>query len=289
MHTPLKRAAYVVGGLVLVLVVLGLAVGWVGSNNINKRHTVATAALVVPTDAAAVARGAHLADIYGCRDCHGEDLSGQLLEDAPPFRVVASNLTPAGAGAQYTSPSHWDRAIRHGVAPDGTALVVMPSSAYHRVSDAETADLIAYLQSLAPVAKDLPTTQFKPLGRLLAAGPMDPGKKVRLDRAREQGPAPGATAEYGAYVAEGMCAYCHGPGLVGQESEAPGAPPAPDLRPAGQWPAETFHRALTTGLTPTGRQMNPQFMPWTATAKMTPDEREGLRLYIASLGDRAAN
>lgn len=286
MRTVLKRTAYVVGGLAVLLVVLGLALGLIGSSNINKRYTVSVAPLVVPTDAGAIARGAHLADIYGCRDCHGQDLSGQIMEDAPPFRLVASNLTPAGVGAQYRSADDWDRAIRHGVASDGTALVVMPSSAYHSVSDAETADLIAYLQSLPPVEKDLPPTQFKPLGRLLVAGPMNPGKKVRLDRARDRGPEPGATVEYGAYLAEGMCAYCHGAGLIGKEPEAPGAPPAPDLRAAGQWPANAFHQALTTGVTPAGHQMNPQFMPWTATAKMTHEEREGLRLYIASLAAR---
>lgn len=285
MRTALKWTGIVVGSLLVLLVVAGFALSLVGSGNISKTYDVPVAALAIPTDSAAVARGAHLAGIYGCQDCHGADLSGQVMSEEGPFRLVASNLTPAGVGASYDAET-WDRAIRHGVGADGTALFVMPSGAYHGMSDTEAAALIAYLQTLEPVENDLPPMEYRFMGRLLAAGPLDLEAGVHPEPTSASSPAPGATVAYGEYVAEMMCAYCHGAGQVGKEPEAPGAPPAPDLLASSLWPAASFHEALTTGVTPTGRQMDPEFMPWTATAKMTPDEREGIRLYLASLGQR---
>lgn len=288
MRPLFKRVLLGVGGLVVVVVVAAAVAYAVGSRNVDRTYTVPVAALSVPTDSASVARGAHLASIYGCRDCHGADLSGQVMDDAPPFRVVASNLTPAGVGGDYDPPA-WDRAIRHGVGADGKALVVMPSGAYHHVGDEEAAALIAYLESLPPVQKTLPTTEFKALGRLLAAGPLDPGAGVYSEPAQTSAPPAGATVAYGRYVAQGMCAYCHGADLAGQQPETPGSPYAPDLRPAGRWEADAFHQALTTGVVPRGHRMDPSFMPWTATAEMTHAEREGLRLYLAFLSEPTAS
>jgi mono/diheme cytochrome c family protein len=285
MRTALKWAGIVVGALVVILLIGGFVASRVGAANIAEVHDVPVATLTIPTDSAALARGAHLAGIYGCQDCHGADLSGQVMADEGPARIVASNLTPAGIGGEY-EPEDWDRAIRHGVGIDGTALFVMPSGAYHSVSDTEAADLIAYLEALPPVENDLPPMEYTLLGRLLAAGPLDLSKGVYPDPTPTSSPAPGATVEYGEYLARGMCAYCHGEGLVGKEADQPGAPPAPNLVASGQWTPEEFHQALTTGITPTGHEMNPEFMPWTATAKMTHDEREGLRLYLATLADR---
>ena len=286
MRTVLKWTGLVVGSLVALLVLAAGVLYAKGSSSIAQTYDVPVAALSIPTDSAAVARGRHLADIYGCRDCHGADLSGQVMADEGPFRLVAANLTPAGAGAAYTDAAAWDRAIRHGVGADGTALVVMPSGAYHGVSDREAADLIAYLQALAPIENDLPPMQWYALGKVLAGGPMDPSSAVHAEPTPADSPPAGATRAYGAYVAGMMCAYCHGEGLVGAQPDDPASPYAPDLAAAGQWPPETFHRALTTGVAADGRQMDPMMMPWTSTARMTRDEREGIRLYLATLAER---
>lgn len=284
MRTVLKWAGIVVGALVLIVVVGGFVASRVGAANIARVHDVPVTSLTIPTDSAALARGAHLAGIYGCQDCHGADLSGQVMAEEGPARIVASNLTPAGIGGEY-EPEDWDRAIRHGVGVDGTALFVMPSGAYHNISDAEAVDLIAYLETLPPVEKDLPPMEYTLLGKLLAAGPLDLSKGVYVDPTPASSPPPGATVEYGEYIAAGLCAYCHGEGLVGKEADQPGAPFAPNLAAAGQWEPEQFHQTLTTGVRPDGHEMNPEFMPWTMTAKMTRDEREGVRLYLATLAE----
>ena len=287
MRTVLKWAGLVVAALVVIVVVAGFVASRVGAANIAAVHAVEVEPVDIPTDSASVARGAHLAGIYGCQDCHGADLSGQVMSEEGPFRLTAPNLTPAGVGGQYDAEM-WDRAIRHGVGADGTALFVMPSGAYHGMSDAEAAALIAYLQTVDPVANDLPPMEYRFMGRVLAAGPLGLEKGVRTEPTTASSPDPGATVEYGEYVAEMMCAYCHGEGLVGAEAGQPGAPFVPDLAPAGQWTPEQFHTALTTGVTPRGHEMDPQVMPWTSTARMTYEEREGLRLYLATLADMRA-
>ncbi len=282
MRTLFRRVGVGVTALLVLLLLVAGAGALVGSRALARTYSITPTTLAVPTDSASVARGAHLAGIYGCMDCHGADLSGRVMVDEAPFRVVASNLTPAGVGGAYTA-TDWDRAIRHGVRPDGTALFIMPSSAYHAISDAEAAALIAYLRALPAVESDLPATEWRLPGRLLAAGPIDLAAGVHPEPTPATSPAPDSTVEYGGYVANMMCAHCHGADLRGGQDADPNAPFAPDLRAAGAWPAEQFHRVLTTGITPDGRQMNPEQMPWTATARMTPAEREGIRRYLASL------
>ena len=285
---PVFRWSLRIAVAVLALALLALLTLYVrGSQSLAATHDVPTAALTISTDSASVARGAHLAGIYGCRDCHGADLAGQVMSEEGPFRVSAPNLTPAGVGAAYDAEA-WDRAIRHGVGADGTALFVMPSGAYNRMSDTEAADLVAFFETLGPVERDVPPMEFRALGRILAGGPIRLADGVYPDAAPETSPPPGATEAYGAYVAGMMCAYCHGADLAGEQPETPGSPYAPDLAASGQWPPEAFHRSLQTGQTPDGRQMDPEFMPWTSTARMTPDEREGLRLYLATLAARRA-
>lgn len=285
MRTVLKWAGLGVGAL-FVLAVVAVGVGAVvGGSNIDAVHDLAVEPLAISSDSAALARGAHLAGIYGCRDCHGDDLGGQVMGEGGPFRLVASNLTPAGVGGEYDAAT-WDRAIRHGVRVDGRAMTVMPSGAYHAMSDAEAADLIAYLGSLEPAGESVGRTEFTLLGKVLAAGPLDPSANVYAAPTTASSPAPGATVEYGEYVVEMMCAYCHGAGVVGKQPPEPGAPYAPDLAASGQWDPAQFHETLTTGVLPDGRALDPEVMPWTATARMTREEREGVRLYLASLADR---
>jgi len=281
MKSLLKWVGIVVGSVVGLALVAGIVLYVVGGNNIAAAHEVSVGELAIPTDSVAVAHGAHLAGIFGCRDCHGEDLSGQVMGDAPPFRLVASNITPGGPTSDY-SATDWDRAIRHGVRPDGTAMFVMPSGAYNTMSDTDTADLIAYLQTVDAIENEHQRVEWKPMGRLLAAGPIDLAEGVYTTSGPATSPTPDSTAAYGEYVVGMMCAYCHGDNLEGKMS--PGSDLlAPDLRASGAWTPEQFHLAMTTGETPAGHVMDPEMMPWTATARMTEAEREGLRLYLMTL------
>lgn len=268
-------------GLVVLVLLLAASAYAVGSSRLGRSYEVQTASLAIPTDSAALARGAHLARINGCVDCHGADLSGTVFVDAPPFRVVASNLTSGrgGVGSRY-SAADFDRAIRHGLRPDGTALFIMPSAAFHGLSDDDAAHLIAYVQSVPPVDNELPPTEFRTLGRILSAFAIDPALEVRTAPARASAPAVAPSAEYGAYLASVTCAHCHGQDLRGAQPPMADSPPAPDLAGAGRWSFDVFARTLRTGITPDDRQLDPEFMPWSITANMTDDELRALWLHV---------
>jgi len=284
MRKPLRTLAYAVVGFLVLILVAAVAAYAVGSSKVNRTYTVETAPLTIPTDSLSLARGAHVLATNGCRDCHGENLSGQVMEDAPPFRVVASNLTPGrgGVSARY-SDADWDRSIRHGVKPDGRPVFIMPSAAYHRLSDSDTAALIAYLKTVPAVDNELPATQVRALGRMMAAGLIDPAFEVRLTRPRTEGPAAGPTAEYGEYLASVTCQYCHGEDLRGAQPPNPSSPLAPSLHPAGEWPLEVFRTALRTGQRPDGSEIDPYFMPIALTANFSDDEIAALWTYVRSL------
>lgn len=283
----LKWSGIVLGGLLAVVLMAGGVLYFIGGNKVDQTYDIPTAALVVTSDSASVARGAHVAAINGCTDCHGADLSGQVFVDAPPFRIVASNLTSGrgGVGSRY-SDADWDRTIRHGVRPDGRAVLIMPSAAFHQISDDDTAVLIAYLKSVAPVDNELPATEVRAPGRLLAAFAIDPAFEVRTTAARASAPAPGPTAEYGEYLASGTCAYCHGADMQGlTKPPNPDSPPAPSLVAAAQWTLDEFMQTLRTGTTPSGRTLDPGFMPWKITAHMTDEELIALHTYLRSLAN----
>jgi cytochrome c553 len=285
MRKLLKYAGYTLGGLVVLLLLVAAGGYLLGGRKLGRTYAVQPAALALPSDSAALARGAYLVQTNGCRDCHGEDLAGQVMIDAPPFHVVTSNLTrgAGGIGDDYTD-ADWDRAIRHGVRPDGRPLIVMPSAAFHALSDRDAAALIAFLKTVPPVDNELPPTEVRTLGRLLVGlGQLDPAMEVRTTAARAHAPDPTPTAEYGAYLASVTCQYCHGADLRGGQPPEPGAPPAPDLATAGQWPLATFKQVLRTGRLPGGRELNPA-MPISFTRQLTDDDLAALHAHFATLG-----
>ncbi len=279
-------------GVFLLLVLIGVGVMYVvGGTNLSRTHTAQTASLEIPTDSASIARGAHLVNIYGCNDCHTRDFSGQVFADAPPFRITAANLTAGkgGIGSRYTAED-FDRTVRHGIKPDGRSVLIMPSAAFHGISDRDMAALIAYLQQVPPVDAEHPPTEVRLMGRLLSAGPFDPAFEVRTDPARADMPEPGPTVEYGAYLAY-VCAYCHGENMQGMK-EPPGPPgmiPAPPLVAAGQWTFDEFATALRTGVRPSKEEINAEFMPLALTKHMTDDELRALHAYFATLAPSNAD
>lgn len=282
---------WLVQGLMIlaVLVVIAVAVAYVvGGSRLDRTFDIETVDLArLPADSATLAYGEHLAAIHGCTDCHGEDYGGKVMMDVPPFRVVATNLTAGagGIGDEY-DVEDFDRAIRHGVRPDGRPLIIMPSAAFHALSDGDVAALIAHLQRVPPVDNELPETEIKTMGRLMASFAFDPTLEVREGRPGPGGVAParGATAEYGAYLASITCAYCHGQDLRGMQPPIPESPHAPDLVAlADEWSHDAFVETLRTGTTPDGRELDPEFMPYRLTAQMEQSELDALYAYLEGL------
>ena len=267
----------------LVLVVLLAAVVYVKSNAVlDARHEVDAPAIAdASASPALLARGAHVARTRNCFECHGDGLAGKVFADAPPFRVVASNLTPAGAGQRYRSAADWDRAVRHGLFPDGRSMWTMPSYQFAALSDADAAALYAYLASLAPVERELPEQEMRALGRaLVVAGEVKLMRDLMQKTMRVPAAEPGVTADYGAYLFASTCAACHRADLQGGPHPDPVGLAVPPLGAAAQWSPEDFRATLRTGTTPTGRALHAKWMPWEDYRHLTDDEMYALHLFL---------
>jgi mono/diheme cytochrome c family protein len=283
------------GALGVIVLLVGVLYGW-SSHRLGKLYQVAPAAVMIRMDDAAVKYGEHLLKTRGCHDCHGQDLGGAVfIEDAALGKLYAPNLTrgQGGVGAVYDD-SDWVRSIRHGVAPGGRALLFMPSYEYHPMDADDLGALIAYLKSLEPVDRELPRSSIGPLGRaLFLAGELPLLSAEMIDHTAPVPPAPprAATAEYGRYIGV-TCVGCHGQGYSG--GRIPGAPPvwptAANITPhetgLGDWTFEQFETVMRTGVRPDGRQIEPEFMPWTNFAHLTDEELEAVWLYLQTLDPR---
>ena len=146
----------VAGGTVAALVVLAGAVAVAGVQLAERRMQrtvdVPVRPLAYSTDAAALERGRYLFASRGCADCHGANGAGRtFVNDGKSLHIRGPNITtgPGSVVAGYR-PEDWVRAIRHGVAPGGRPLMIMPSEDYNRFTDADLVALVAYVRSLPP-------------------------------------------------------------------------------------------------------------------------------------------
>jgi cytochrome c553 len=289
----LKRIGYTVGALVaLILIVVSVVYG-MSESRFRKTYTVAPEQHAFSTDSAVVARGSHLASTIGCSDCHGENLSGRPVIDAPPMgRVVAPNLTPGkgGVGASLTAESI-ERAIRHGVSRGNRALLIMPSEEYQHLSDADVQALASYVHTLRPIDNEQAPHNLMLLPRaLMVAGqlPILAAEKIGASSVQPVSVAVGATTEYGAYLGTiAGCTGCHGPGLSGGKITGgdPAWGPAANITKAGsigKWTEAQFVQTMRTGKRPDGSELKAP-MPWQQYRNMTDDELRALWLYLHSV------
>jgi cytochrome c553 len=281
-------------GLSVGLLLLFIAAGYVyiaSERRLRRTYEAAPATVMVPTDSASIARGAHLANaVTTCTLCHAADGGGAVYADEGPLGIIVGpNLTRGrgGAGGRLTD-TDWVRAVRHGVRANGRSLIVMPSEVFAHLSDRDLAALIAYYRQLPPVDRELPATRFGPLGRmLLATGRLNLLVAPKTPRVTPVDIEPSISPEYGHYLADiSGCHGCHGYGLSGgRVAGPPGLPPAANLTPRGaiaQWSEADFVRAMRTGVRPDGRVLD-EFMPWRAYTGMTQDELSALWLYLQTV------
>ncbi|MDQ7052943.1 MAG: cytochrome c [candidate division KSB1 bacterium] len=287
----LKWTAIALGSLA-GLVLIALAVIYlISSNRMQRSYSVPSHPVAALSDSSVIAYGKRLSQIRGCTDCHGENLAGRLVIDAPlVMKLYSSNLTPGKGGIGKTySDADWERSIRHGVRPNGKPLLFMPTLELIHLSDGDVAALIAYLKTLPPVDRVMPASTVGPLGRVLyLAGeiPLVHAELVDHVAGHPDAPTPGITVEYGQYLAPG-CMGCHGPHLTG--GKIPGAPPdwplAANLTPSGNlkdWDEAGFIQAMRTGIKPNGQPFQPQ-MPYQTLKAMTDEELKAIWLFLQSL------
>jgi hypothetical protein len=284
MRKPVRITLQIVGGLVGLVLVVVLGATVVSGMRLGKHYDVTGKAVPLPTDSASLVRGKALATLYGRTGCHTPNLGGQQLIDAFPFaKLATSNLTRGEGGiAGRYGDADWDRAIRHGVKLDGTPLFLMPSHAFNRMSDDEFGRLLAYVKSAAPVDRTPAPRVIYPVARMLhtfgIGEPLVPAERIDHTTQRDPQPAPGATLAYGEYMV-GACKFCHGENLGGEA----GAPPSPPIGPnsvVSRWTEAQFMQTMRTGVTPEGRKLRPEYMPWQAVGTLHDDELRALYMAL---------
>ena len=298
MRTILTWLGRIVVGLVVLIAILAAFIYVRSEQLISQTFHAPDITITVPTDAASIERGHHLATVVSdCTGCHGTNFAGTVVIDDPALgRVVSANLTKGQNGLGSTlSDADFLRVIRYGVKPDGHSVLLMPSTDFQHFSDSDLADVVAYIRSLPAADSSLPATSLGPLGRvLLVAGQLPLVIAPQIDQSKAGGPAvaPAVSADYGKYMVSVSCAGCHGEGLSG--GPIPGTPPsfpkAANLTPSGEvgaWTEADFQKAVQTGVTPSGKTLNP-FMPYKTFANLTSDEVQALWLYIHSVPARPA-
>lgn len=283
--------------LVGVLLLLGAALG-VGllraQQRMDRKVDVPAYALTLPTDAEAMARGRYLYQTRGCVDCHGAAGNGRTLVDQDGLKIAGSKIGPGpGSVTAAYQPSDWERAIRHGVAPGGRPLLIMPSEDYNRLTDTDLGALVAYVLSLPSEPGGAAVLQLPLPFRVMYGWGLIPDAATRIDHRRppEQPVAEGVNLAHGRYVAQ-MCLGCHGEQFAG--GRIPGAPP--DWPPAARLaPGEgsampryasvdSFVAMMRSGRAADGRQI--AVMPFESLRGMSDVDLRAMHMYLQSLPAR---
>ncbi len=294
MRKTLKWTGVVVGCLIgaMLLVILGLYAA--GQMRLNKVYDVPLRAVALPDDPESLAEGKRIFQYRGCEACHGEELEGLVYMDNPALgKVITPNLTagPGGIGDERTDED-LVRAIQHGIRPDGTPLLFMPSTEFYYLNDADMGKILAYIRSLPPVDNETQPSELSFTGfvamNLVKGITFLPAELIPHDAPRPVVPEPGLTAEYGQYLAL-SCLVCHGLGLSGGEIPAFPAewPAAPNLTSGRgsrlpSWGELGFIDFIRDGQKH-GRVISDGFMPWTSYRHMTDDELRAVYLYLMSV------
>lgn len=280
-------------GLALVVVAVAVAgvfaTAWALSERaLGKTWTVQDPPLAQAVAGASLEHGRHLFATRGCSDCHGADGAGKLLVDAPNvIRIVPSNLTRSVRDPAWTDDA-FAAAIRHGVRPDGTPLMIMPTGDYTDLDDHDVASIIRYLRALPEVANGADRTQVRPLGRVLylfGQLPLVPAERVDHSPRERKAPPAAADAAYGRYIAQ-VCTGCHRSDFSGGLVLEPGTPPSANLTPhasgLASWSEADFLHVMRTGQRPDGRELH-RMMPWRSYSRMQDVELRAIWAYLDTL------
>ncbi|HEY2871572.1 MAG TPA: cytochrome c, partial [Reyranella sp.] len=253
-----------------------------------------------------VAEGEDLAKLGNCAGCHtnnpSKPLAGGRALDTPFGTVFATNLTPHEDGIGAWSNDAFERAMRRGIARDGTQLYpAFPYDHFTHASDHQIEALYAWLMTRRPIAGRAPETRlagiygFRPVvaawnALYLNEGPLptDASKPSQWNRGR--------------MLVEGLghCAGCHTPrdrfgaentshAYDGAWSEGWYAPPLNARSPAVRtWTPDELFAYLRTGLAPHHAAAAGPMAGVTRALAQVPDEDvRAIAVYIASLMDGA--
>ena len=283
--------------LLIAIVVLGLACAGLGLW-ITRPATVGPDRFASLTGDAG--RGETVYWAAGCASCHAADgdterllLAGGRRFVTPFGTFVSPNISPGPEGLGGWTLTQFADAVLKGTSPDGAHYYpAFPYASYARMTDADVADLWAFLGTL-PVSDNAsaPHELAFPFNIRLSLGGW---KLLYLDADFVQ---PAEPSERGRYLVEatGHCAECHTPrdALGGldtsrwmagaQNPSGPGR--IPGLTPAQlKWSAEDIAYYLETGFTPDFDSAGGEMAAVVRnTARLTAEDRNAIADYIKAL------
>lgn len=285
MRNIIKWIGIVLVGLVVLLVLAATWIFLTTESRLTRLYDVKKTSFKVPVNPDLEGRNYPLVVAEMCKECHGPDFAGQIMEDDPLIgRLVSSNLTSGdgGIGGVYND-SGWYAAVRRGIRPEGKSLLAMPSKELNILSDEDLGIVVSLIKNSPPVDKILPRSQLGLMGRvfLLQGLPILSAEQVEGSPLPPTPPEPGETAEYGQYLAA-LCAICHGDDLAGVDEPGGGT----NLTPGGvlgTWTEADFIKALRTGVEPDGTKIDQELMPTRIFGKLNESELSALWLYLQTL------
>ena len=218
-------------------------------------------------DPALITKGAALAAIGNCIDCHtaadGRAFAGGRPLETPFGTIYGTNITPdPETGIGRWSEEAFRRALREGVDREGRHLYpVFPYDHFTYLTDEDVKALYAYAMTREPVRAVPPRNELPfPLGSRSLIGIW---KALYFERGMFR-PDPAQSVQWnrGAYLVQGLahCGACHTPrnalgaeirqqDLAGGNVEGWHAPALDASSPAPvPWTAETLYTYLRTGL-----------------------------------------
>ena len=293
MKKVFKWIGIVIGSLVGFLLVAGAVLYLMGNSRLNKTYDFPPSNIAIPTDDVSIEFGRHRVESL-CAGCHGPDLSGieQWFNAGPLGTIDSANLTAGegGVGQEFKSDEDYVRAIRHGIDPEGKPLFMPAVASTSYLSDEDLGAIIAYIKTVPPVDHQTYGQNFTPLAKILYVLGVLPKLPVETVSHETHVTAPevGVSVEYGEYMVNtNDCRICHGPDLNGGPFPDPTKTKiSPNLTPGSElasWTEEQFINTIRTGTTPSGHELDPEFMPWKDYGKMHDGELKAIWMYLQSV------
>lgn len=230
---------------------------------------------------AKLAHGSRIADVLGCRGCHGADLTGKKFDDDPSGYGVlwAPNLTRSMAAM---TDAQFDALMRQGIHPQRPKLWVMPSENFQHLASVDMEALRAFLRSLPPTGDASPPPVLGPKAIAEeAVGKVKPAAVLARETASLLPADLGSAHARGRYIAAVACGECHGAALEGREGDTP------NLDIVGAYSAEQFRILMRTGKAVGGRDL--RLMTEVARSrfsKLTDRELAELNAYLHARAQR---
>ena len=244
MHSLLKAIGLIAATVVAVSVAIPVYIFVASEAVIERRYPLPAIGEAVAAEPNMIPRGAHLARVSGCSDCHAANLEGRRLRTDTGWILWSSNLRIA---AVESSNGEFERALRRGLAPDATSLWHMPSAAYLYMSENDVVSLLDYLRSLGVAGERRPRPAWDLRDRfMLMEGRISPS----LLDARDGAPSLDLGPRYdgGRYLARIACSECHATDLAGMRG-------VPDLNIVSLYDRARFFDLLRRGIGADGRHV----------------------------------